>query len=82
MSERIHLERMDPVTVEISPEMQGKLDRYGNTKIGAPARQFTPEEDAALLKYYMVKRKDDLERVFGCCATTLRKRYNKLTEDN
>jgi len=82
MSERIHLDRPAPVVVEISPEMLAKLDRCDDTKTGATARPFTPEEDAVLLKYYLVKRKDDLARVFGCCAETLRKRYNKLTEDN
>ena len=80
MSNRTELERQSLVKVEISPEIMEAIEGCRDTSNGNHGRVFTPEEDAAILKYYNVKRKEDLARVFDVCAETLRKRYNKLTE--
>jgi len=78
MSDRIKLIKPEPVAVAIPPDLEAALAACGNTGYGRNSRPFTPEEDAAILKYYQIKRKDDLAKVFGCCAETLRKRYNVL----
>ena len=78
MPDRISLVQSDPVEVEISAEMLAQLEGVPDSHNGQIGRQFTAEEDAAILAYYPVKNKDELAAVFGCCAETLRKRYNKL----
>ena len=80
MSERIHLDRPESVTVEIPPDMLAALEGCQDSVGGRNGKQFTPVEDAAILKYYPLKRKEDLARVFHCCAETMRKRYNTLIE--
>ena len=78
MSDRIHLDKREPVEVEIPADLLAKLEGVADSHSGTIGRVFTAEEDAAILAYYPVKNKDELAAVFSCCAETLRKRYNKL----
>ena len=82
MSNRIHLERPDPVTVEIPAEMRAALDALPESRTGNRRRPWTKEEDAAVLEFYLATNKAALGRFFRCCPETVRKRYNELTEDN
>ena len=84
MSERIKLMKPDEVHVEIPPELLERLNGCRDSVNGNVGRNWTPDEDAAILMFYEVKRKDELARVFGVCTESLRKRYNKLKsmEDN
>ena len=80
MSDRIKLIKPEAVAVEIPPELLDQLNGCRDTVNGNVGRNWTTAEDAAILAFYRVKRKDELARVFGVCTETLRKRYNELTE--
>jgi hypothetical protein len=41
---------------------------------------WTPELDAALLKYWPVKRHDQVSKILGICQTSCINRYRHLTE--
>jgi len=41
---------------------------------------WTPELDAALLKYWPVKRHDQIAKILGICQTSCVARYRQLTE--
>lgn len=67
--------------VQISDDMLAKIEQVRETKPGKPRRQFTPEEDAILLKYWPVKNHDELAQVLGCSTTLALRRYRELTKD-
>ena len=78
MSGRIELVRQEPVTVEIPEEMREKFEALADTHNGRQGREWTPEEDAMILEYYLKKNKETMAEPFHCTSETLRKRYNKL----
>ena len=65
------------------PESKSKLlaalDALPEKRIGGHRRAFTPDEDAALLKYHSIRMWDDLAEAFGCSENTLRRRLRELT---
>lgn len=57
-------------------KMEALPDRVGHMK----GRTWTPEEDAALLAGWPVKRHDDVARMLGVSRNTAQRRYEELTE--
>ncbi len=47
---------------------------------GAPKREFSPEQDAALLKYRPIRTWEQLHQAFGLSENTLRRRYRELKD--
>lgn len=65
--------------VEIPGDLLARIealpDRVGHLR----GRAWTPEEDAALLKYWPIKTQADLARALGVSIGTARDRYKLLT---
>jgi len=55
------------------------LEVLPDARRGAPSREWTSEEDAALLKYWPVKRKPDVAKTLGRGEHQCRERYEELT---
>lgn len=45
---------------------------------GSKQRKFSAEEDDALLRYWPVKRHEDVAKVIGVSESTARRRYREL----
>ena len=69
------------IEVQISPEMLEKLEALPGNKCGQKGREWTAEQDAALLKYWRVKRQEDVAKLLGVNTSLARKRYIKLTSE-
>lgn len=50
-----------------------------DVKLGVAGVQWTEDMDAALLKYWTVKRQCDVAKLLGVSEDTARKRYRELT---
>ena len=68
------------ITVEITEELERKLEALENTRIGPARFPWTPALDAALLKYWPVKRHMDVAKTLGCSDVVALRRYRELTE--
>ncbi len=63
--------------MEISADLLEKLEEVDDSR---PRKDsWTPEIDAALVKYWPVKNKEQLAKVLGLSETRARKRYRELT---
>jgi hypothetical protein len=67
----------DVVEAEISPELLAKIESVANV---ARRGTFTPEIDAAILKYWPIKQKRGLAKALGMAEERVRSRYRQLTE--
>lgn len=76
--QRKRLSAPRPVTVS-AKDIEAALEAMPEKPIGVLRREFTAEEDAALLKYRPVRTWDQLCKAFGCCQDTLRRHYRELT---
>lgn len=65
--------------VEVSFDLFALLDAMPDREIGGGRRAWTPEEDAALLRYWPVKRHRDVCRTIGVSENTALNRYRELT---
>lgn len=74
------MRRDGEIKVEISEELIHKLEALTD-KTGPSGFPWTPEKDAALLRYWKLKRQDDVAKVLGCSANTARFRYRELTRN-
>lgn len=70
--------RQEAVAVDIDPRMLEELDALPDSR-GVLRHEWTPEQDAVLLKYWTVKRQVDVARVLGMCTNSCRDRYRELT---
>ena len=61
-------------------ELLERLDDLPDRHSGARVAEFTPEQDAALMKYWKVKRQSDVARIIGFCTNVCARRYNELVE--
>lgn len=60
-----------------------KIEALPDAKMGgAGRREFTPEEDEILLRFWKVKRKEDISKLLGVSENTARKRWEELTAAN
>lgn len=64
---------------EISAELAAKLDAIPDKKAGLVV-EFTPEMDAAILRYFQRKPKKALAKALGIGQERLKARYLELTE--
>lgn len=78
-NERVTLPAIDGVEVEIDPDVIARLEALPDKQVGAIRRQWTPAEDAIILRYYPVKRAEDLGEVLKSSDKTIRRRYRMLT---
>lgn len=69
----------DVVTIEIPESLRVAFDALPDRPNGSPRRAWTTEEDSALLKYWMLKKQDDVARLIGVSVGTARRRYAELT---
>ena len=67
-------------TYTISDEMRKKIEALKDST-RAHFKEFTEEEDAIILEYYVKKNKEELAKALGSCAETVKKRYKVLTEN-
>ena len=70
----------DTVTVQQS-DLMAAIMALTPTRIGAPAKVWTPEMDAALLAGWTTRRKSDVAKLIGCSIDTARKRFEELAAD-
>lgn len=63
-----------PVVIDLSA-----LDALPAKKRPGWSHPWTPEEDAALLKYWRIKKQADVARVLGLSVSACLKRYEELT---
>lgn len=72
------MQSSDKTRVEISEELLKQLEQVADV----PKRvQFSPEIDAAILKYYDKKQKEELAKVLGLSRDAMRKRYKDLIKE-
>ena len=67
------------IEVQISPEMLAKLEALPGNKCGQKGKEWTEEQDAALVKFWKVKRQQDVAKLLGVNTSTARKRYLEIT---
>ena len=73
-------ELKDAEEIVISDELLEKLEALSDARPGAKPLVWSPEQDAVLLKYWMVKRKVDVAKIVGYHTGPCRERYKFLTE--
>lgn len=67
-----------PQPVAIRPDIIKLLAELPDARTGAPPIAWTPELDAALLKFWPVKRKKDVAQILGRSVNVCRDRYQEL----
>jgi hypothetical protein len=67
--------RQNEISIDLSA-LESLPDR-GNVGLKI---NWTPELDAALLKYWPAKRHDQVAKILGMCQTSCNARYRLLTE--
>lgn len=70
----------DAVAVIISEALQARLDALPEPR-KVERKPWTPEEDAALLKYWPIKRHSDVAKALGRCENICRYRLDALNGD-
>ena len=74
---------MPPRIMKEQPEVKidfSALEALPDRGRGGVGIKWTPELDAALLKYWPVKRHDQVSKILGICQTSCVARYRHLTE--
>ena len=66
--------------IELPADVLAHFAALPDAKPGHPKAVVTPEQDAILLKYWPVKRKDDVAAIVGHGRAWCRDRYKELTE--
>jgi len=66
--------------IEIDAEMFEKLESLEDTRMNIGFK-WTPELEAVLLKYWPVKRKDDVAKIIGTYTQECRRKYRELTSE-
>jgi hypothetical protein len=67
------------VAVDIDPELERALEALPDARGGNRGHEWTPAEDAALRRYWGVKRQADVARHLGVSENVCRDRYRKLS---
>lgn len=67
------------VKVNIDPATLERLEALEDAQSGARRHQWTDEEDAILLRYWPVKRKEEVAAILGYGQEMCRRRYRELT---
>jgi hypothetical protein len=73
------MRRDSEIKVEISEELIQRLEQLEDRRDGHPGWPWTPEKDAALLRFWKIKRHEDVAKVLGCSRNTALERYRELT---
>lgn len=68
----------DVTEIQISPDLLARIEAVPDTRMGNAPATWTPEQDAALLKYWEGKNKRMLSRVIGWSEKCCRDRYREL----
>ncbi len=71
---------MRHVEVELPQDLIDKMESLPKAGRGVQAYEFTPEQDAALLKYWPIKRHRDVAKALDISEATAIRRYRQLTE--
>jgi hypothetical protein len=66
--------------VKINADLLAALDALKPKQKGALGFDWTPELDAALLRYWPIKDQKEVCAVLGCSPNTARARYRELTK--
>lgn len=69
----------ETIDVQISPDLQAKLDAMPDKAPGARAHEWTPEEDAVLARYWGIKRQADVGALLGRGLNVCRRRWEFLS---
>jgi len=67
---------LDVTEVDISSELLDRLESLPDSRLGA--RDWTDEKRAALLKYWLIKKCEDVASALGMSEKACRKEYNRL----
>lgn len=67
-----------PRVIKIDAEALRKIEALPNISGSGNMFEWTDEADELLIKYYPLKRKEDLAAIFGVSEKTMRNRYRKL----
>jgi hypothetical protein len=73
------MSKSEKVEITIPEDLQERLDALPN-KANPVWRVWTPEMDAALLKYWPIKRHIDVAKALNISAGIALKRYRELME--
>lgn len=65
-------------SAEIPENILSALESMPDTSTGSKHKKFEPWQDAVLLKYWHVKKQQDLSKLIGRCIYSCRERYNEL----
>jgi hypothetical protein len=76
--DRTELSKTDPLDVEIPEYLIAELEVLPNAQNGQRKKQWSPENDAILLKYWGVKIQTDIASIIGLNVSTCRSRYRYL----
>lgn len=81
MSNRIGLDPLEPVIVELSEDVMKALEELPNSSKDNSSKRWTDEENTILLLYWDKKRKADVAEYLGVSTNTARKQYRALTKN-
>lgn len=65
-------------SAEIPADILSALESMPDSISGSKHKEFKPWQDAVLLKYWHVKKQQDISKLIGRCIYSCRERYNEL----
>jgi hypothetical protein len=78
MSDRLKLEKPEPVTVEIPADVKERLDAIPNRQIGPGEYQWEEWQIEVIKQYWNIKRQVDIADILGISPNTARKKAREM----